>query len=238
MPAVHHATLLLLAMLIAAAPCAPVAAGEGTAGGGGAADTTPPSPPTGEQVQAAVAAVLVATLGERFPGTTPEVRLGTLEIESTGPRDHVAHCVGFLQFTGDGGDEWLAFRYRTRYDPLFGTAGYPEIALGGNGEADGERFVPNDATLLGDLEARVAADLEAYPGAGRVYLQLDDISSIQSGERFVHIEADGVADFGTGGNTPAKIEAVYDLRTATWLSIETALGPNIRAGEDATAAVP
>src|SRR5690606_16217742 len=108
-------------------------------------------------------------------------------------------------------------RYRTRYDPAFGSAGYPEITLGADGEGDGERYVPNDARLVAELESLVADELASWPGAGRVLLQLDDISSLQSGGSLLQIEANGIADFGPGGSTAARIEALYDLQARTWL---------------------
>lgn len=236
MLAVRHAQLLLLAMLTAAAPCALAAAGEGTAGGGGAADTIS-IVPAGEREQAAVAAVLVATLGARFGDAMLELRLGDAEIESRDPRDQVVHGQGQMRFTG-GGDDWLAFRYRTRYDPVFASAGYPEITLGGDGGGESERFVPNDAGLLGELEMRVAAEFESWPGAGRVFLQFDDISSLQTGERFLRIEASGLADFGPGGSTFAHVDALYDLQSRTWLSVGHELGPNVRAHDDGGTAGP
>ncbi|MEN1940490.1 hypothetical protein WCE39_05230 [Luteimonas sp. MJ174] len=195
------------------------------------------------EVQAGVAAVLVATLAERFSSTMLDLRLDPATVDVEGPREHVVHGIGYVRFTDgagadEGSDEWLAFRYRSRYDPLFASAGYPEIVLGAGGEGEGERFVPNDALLLGELEARVATELEALPGAGRVFLQLDDISSTQSGERFVRIQAQGLADFGPGGSTDALIDALYDLGSGAWLSIEHALGPNVRAHEDGATAGP
>jgi len=231
MLAVHHRVLLLLAILSAAAfPCALAGEGEGAAGSGGAADTMDTSPTLGEQAQGAVAAVLVATLGERFGDPRLEVRLGAADVESSEPHGQVVSGVGQLRF--EGGDEWLAFRYRTRYDSGFGSAGYPEITLGAGGEGSEERFVPNDAGLVAELESRVAGEFESWPGAGHVLLQLDDISSLQSGESFLHIEASGIADFGPGGSTAARIEALYDLDAGTWRSIESSLAPNISAHDD------
>lgn len=237
MPAVHCATLLLLAMLLAVAPGAAAQDGESAATGGGAADTISTPVQAGDPVQGAVAAVLVATLAERFGGAPLELLLGETTLESTGPQDQVVHGVGQLRFEGSG-DDWLAFRYRSRYDPAFGTAGWPEITLGNDGEAEGERFVPNDAGLLGELETLVAREFESWPGAGRVYLQLDDIDSVQSGERFLRIDATGIADFGPGGTTVAQVGALYDLQARTWLSIEHELGPNIRAHVDGGTARP
>lgn len=233
MPAVHHAPLMCLAMLCASvAPCGLVRADEAMPRGGGAADTIAAD----EQVQAAVAAVLVASLGERFDDPALELRLGPAEVETSGERDHVVRGTGQLRLAGSGGEDWLAFRYRSRYDPVFGTAGYAEVSLGGDGEAEGERFVPNDARLLVDLETRLAVTFESRPGAGRVFLQLDDVSSLQSGERFLRIDASGLVDFGPGGSTTASVDALYDLQAKHWLSIEHVLAPNIVAhGDGATA---
>ncbi|GGK05693.1 hypothetical protein [Luteimonas terricola] len=235
MPAVRCARILLVTLLSAAMPCAFAQAWDDVAPD--AAGSAAIQLPVDEQVEAAVAAVLVPTLGSEFGEAMLELRLGDARAEVTGARDHVVHGVGQLRLTGDGGaDDWLAFRYRTRYDPVFATAGYPEIMLGGDGAGEDEHFVPNDAGLLVELEARVGAELEAYPGAGRVFLQLDDISSMQSGKRFIRIEAHGLADFGPGGNTSARIDALYDLHAHAWLSVEHALGPNINAlGDFATA---
>lgn len=233
MLAVHHRPLLLLAILSAVAiPCALADEGEGAAGSGGAADTMEFALALDEATQGAVAAVLIATLGERFHDPALEVRLGDAVIESAGPRDRVIRGTGQLRFESGSGVDWLGFRYRTRYDPVFGSAGYPEITLGAGGEADNERFVPNDAALLAELESLVAGELESLPGAGHVFLQLDDISSLQTGKSFLHIAASGIADFGPGGSTPARIEAVYDLQARVWRSIEPTLAPNVRAYDD------
>lgn len=241
MPAVHHCSLLLLAILSAAAfPPSLAEQGREASGSGWAADTTfgPAAAGEGDQavvtpadegVQAAVAAVLVAALGQRFDSPMLEVRLESADVEASGPRDRVVHGSGLLSF--DGGD-WLAFRYRTRYDAAFGSAGWPEVSLGSAGEAEGEHFVPNDAGLLAELEALVVAELQSWPGTGHVLLQLDEVHSLQSGGRFVHIDASGIADFGPGGSTPARIEALYDLRSASWRSIEPALAPNIGRHDD------
>lgn len=232
MPAVHHAPLLLLAMLSAiVAPGALADTGEGAARDGEAADTISTPVPAGDQAQAAVAAVLVATLGERFDDPMLELRLGPASLEPGAAGEQVVQGAGQLRLGGSGQD-WLAFHYRSRYDAGFGTAGYPDITLGGDGEGEGERFVPNDAALMAELEARLASGLEALPGAGRVYLQFDDISSLQSGQRFLRIDARGIADFGPGGSTAASVDAIYDLQARRWLSIEHTLAPNIVAHDD------
>src|SRR5690554_3182291 len=150
MPALRRARILFLSALLAAMPFAFAQTWSDAAAG--ATDTVASRPPADEQVQAAVAAVLVPTLGGEFGEAMLEVKLGDVHVEVSGPRDHVVHGVGQLRFTGDAGtDDWLGFSYRSRYDPVFGTAGYPEIVLGRDGAGEGERFVPNDARLLGEL---------------------------------------------------------------------------------------
>lgn len=242
MPAVRRAQLLLLAMMTVAASCAHARAGEDAAAR--AADThrgAAPSAvaPAGEQVRAAAAAVLVATLGQQFGDDMLEITLGEAGVEVVGPREHIVSGLGEVRFAGnDRDDDWLAFRYQTRYDPLFASAGWPEISLGAGGEGEGEHYVPNDAGLLVELEARVVAELEAEPGAGRVHLLLDEVSTLRSGSRFMHIEASGLADFGPGGSTGARVDALYDLHAGAWLAIRHELAPSYRMHDDGGTAGP
>lgn len=230
MQAVLRLPLLLLAVLIA--PCALAAEVEG-----GAADRGQVEAVAAEPVQAAVAAALVASLGERFDDPALELRLGPAEVDVEGPREYVVHGIGYLRFTATG-DDWLAFHYQSRYDPVFGTAGFPEVTLGADGEAEGERFVPNDAALLGELEAQLTAEFESWPDAEDVFLRLDEISSLQSGSRYLRIEADGSAEFGSGGAISARVEALYDLEARAWLDIAHQLGPDVHADRDAAVAGP
>jgi hypothetical protein len=186
--------------------------------------------PAGEDVRNAVAAALVGALGAEFGDVIVDVRLDSVDVMVESARDHVVSGTGRVRLgaatvAGDANsdDDWLAFRYRTRYDTLFASAGWPDVQLGGGDE----REVPNDAMLVAELEERIASALEQLPGAGRVHLQFDDISSVESGARFVRIDATGIADFGTGGSTGASVGAVYDLRTSTWLRVQQQLDANI-----------
>jgi hypothetical protein len=197
-------------------------------------DTPMASLPAGDDVRNAVAAVLVGALGAEFGDAMVDVRLDSVEVAVESARDHVVSGTGRVRIgagagasaasetsTGDG--DWLAFQYRTRYDTLFASAGWPDVQLGGGDE----REVPNDAMLVAELEERLAGELEQLPGAGRVYIQFDAINSVESGQRFVRIDASGIADFGAGGSTSARIDAVYDRRDATWLRVRQELGANI-----------
>src|SRR5690606_37006749 len=125
-----------------------------------------------------------------------------------------------------GGDaDWIGFRYRTLYDTLHGSAGYPELTLGAAN--DGERAVPNDAMLVGELDARVVARLDEEFGGQPVRLQLDRITTMEAGSRYLRIEANGIADFGQEGTTPAQVDALYDRKDASWLRVNYELGPAV-----------
>jgi hypothetical protein len=183
----------------------------------------------GDEVRNAVAAVLVGALGAEFGEAMVDVRLDSVQVEVESARDHVLSGTGRVRIGAPGGggqageDDWLGFQYRTRYDTLFASAGWPDVQLGGGDERD----VPNDAVLVAELEQRLADELEQLPGAGRVYMQFDDITSVESGQRFVRIAATGVADFGTGGSTSTEVDALYDRGAGTWLRVRQELGANI-----------
>ena len=59
--------------------------------------------------------------------------------------------------------------------------------------------------------------------------QLRDVRSSPAGERYLRVDADGVASFGADGRTPARVHALYDPRNGEWLQLAYELG-----GEDAS----
>lgn len=184
-----------------------------------------------DNMRSAAAAVVVAALSEQFGNAEVSVQLQTAQVEGSGPRDRVVSGAGRMSIGGAvGDDDWLAFSYRTRYDTLFGSAGYPELTLGG--DADGERLVPNDASLVSELDDRLAAELEAEHGGERVRLQLDRISTIEAGRRFLRIDAVGIADFGPAGTTTAHVDALYDRRDNAWLRVSHELGTGATVRDD------
>ena len=182
-----------------------------------------------EALQSAVAAVVIGALSEQFGERTISVKLDSVDVQVASIRDRIISGTGRLQIGVDDG-EWLGFRYRTLYDTLYGSAGYPELTLGGT---DGEREVPNDSSLVGELDARVAARLDEEFGGQPVRLQLDRIASMEAGGRFLRIEAVGIADFGREGTTPAHVDALYDRRDGSWLRVNYELGPSATIGAGA-----
>ncbi len=209
------------AMVLLAVALTPQSVLAQTASGPGAARTA-----SGDQVSSgddaldnAVAAVVVAALVEQLGTPSIAVSLESLNVAITSVRDRRVSGQGRLRMDEQGG--WIGFGFSTVYDTTFHSAGYPEITIGGI--ATGEREVPNDSRLVGQLEERVASELDAqFPDAAR--LQLDDISTVEGGQRLLRINARGIADFGRSGSTPVEIVGLYDRTTDAWQRVNYVLG--------------
>ena len=114
------------------------------------------------------------------------------------------------------------------------SAGYPELRIG-EGGSDG-RAVPNDAQLVRELDDRVVELLAQEFGYQNVRLQLDRISTVQAAQRYLRIEATGIADFGLDGAAPTRVDALYDPTRNAWLRVAYKLQPS-SAGSEASPAV-
>lgn len=174
-----------------------------------------------ETLHNAVAAVVVAALTEQFDNRTVAVQLDSADVQIASIRDRVVSGEGRMRIGADD-EDWIGFRYRTLYDTLYGSAGYPEVTLGGSRD---ERTVPNDSALVQQLDARVAAAIGKEFKDQPVRLQLDRITTLEAGKRFLRIDATGIADFGRDGSTPARVDALYDRRDEAWLRVNYELGP-------------
>lgn len=177
-----------------------------------------------EALDNAVAAVVVAALSDQLGLPAIEVRLDSFDVANAGPRDRSVSGQGRLRIGGEGGG-WIGFRYRTLYDPLLRSAGYPELTIGG--VAAGEHEVPNDARLVSELEDRVASGL-ASQSRGTPRLQLDRITTVEGGQRLLRITADGVADFGLDGTSTIEIVGLYDRVADRWQRVDYTLGTRPR----------
>jgi hypothetical protein len=219
--------------LIAAVTCAmgTVAAVQQPGAPGGhietrpaAAEGRPESRAEGmEALHNATAAAVVAVLSEQFGGRTIAVKLDSTDVQLASLRDRVVSGQGRVQI--GAGEDWIGFHYRTLYDTLEGSAGHPRVTLGG-GPA-GERQVANDANLVKSLDARLATELRKEFASQPVRLKLGEVSSMEMGARYLRIDAQGIADFGRDGSTPARVDALYDLRDNIWLRVDYELGPAV-----------
>jgi hypothetical protein len=187
-----------------------------------ASDRSPESPAEGrEALDGAVAGVVVGALTEQFGGRTVSVKLDKVDVLPSSVRDRIVSGEGRLQIEGD--EDWIGFRFSTLYDTDVGNASYPDIVLGG--VANGEREVPNDTSLVRQLDDTVVTRLGKEFANQSVRLQLDRITTVEAGKRYLRISAIGIADFGRDGSTPAQVEALYDRRDSTWLRVNYELGP-------------
>lgn len=168
-----------------------------------------------ETVHGVVAASLVGALSEQLGGRAVKIKLGEVDVRVTSLRDRIVSGQGELQI--DGAPEWLGFRFSALYDSLYESAGYPELSIGSAGP--GGRAVPNDSGLIREAEERVIAQLAREFGYQKVWLQLDQIATVESGRRYLRIDASGTADFGRDGAAPARIEGLYDREQKVWLRV-------------------
>ena len=201
----------------------------------GTAHQAPPQSPNEgrEAIDGAVAGVVVGALTEQFGGRSVAIKLDRVEVLPSSIRDRIVSGEGRLQLGED--QDWIGFRFSTLYDTELGNAAYPNITLGGI--ANGEREIPNDTRLVRELDDNVVGRLGKEFASQHVRLQLDRITTVEAGSRYLRISASGIADFGRDGVTPAQVEALYDRRDGTWLRVNYELGPTAnRAGEGAIAA--
>lgn len=168
-----------------------------------------------ETLDGVVAAALVGALSEQLGGRAVKIRLGQVDVRVTSLRDRVVSGQGELQI--DGAPEWLGFRFSALYDSLYESAGYPDLSIGSAGP--GGRAVPNDSGLIREAEERVIEQLSREFGYQKVWLQLDQIATVESGRRYLRIDASGTADFGRDGVAPARIEGLYDREHKVWLRV-------------------
>jgi hypothetical protein len=217
-----RARALLLAACLGAVPVlaqsAPVATPPGTSA---TSEPRQRAATSGDEtMDNAVAAVVVAALSEQLNTATIAVNIDSFDVAIASVRDRTVSGTGRLRVGDDA--EWIGFRYSVPYDTSFSSAGYPRLTIGG--VAASEREVPNDASLVQQLEDRVAVELDRQFGADSSRLQLDDISTVQGGARLLRISAAGIADFGRNGNTPVRIEALYDQVANAWQRVNYELG--------------
>lgn len=168
-----------------------------------------------ETLDGVVAAALVGALSEQLGGRAVKIKLGQVDVRATSLRDRIVSGQGEMQI--DGAPEWLGFRFSALYDSLYESAGYPELSIGSAGP--GGRAVPNDSGLIREAEERVIAQLAREFGYQKVWLQLDRIATVESGRRYLRIDASGTADFGRDGVAPARIEGLYDREQKVWLRV-------------------
>lgn len=190
----------------------------------------PQSRAEGDDVlQSAVASAVVGALSEQFGGRRIAVKLDSTETEIASIRDRVVSGQGRVQIGAD--EDWIGFRYRTLYDTLEASAAYPQVTLGAGDSID-ERIVPNDSALVRQLDERVAAQLSREFVGQSVHLKIDEVTTLETGKRYLRFDGMGIANFGHEGNTPAQVDALYDRSEQAWLRVNYELGPAAAIQDD------
>ncbi|HEY0660607.1 MAG TPA: hypothetical protein VGD21_04695 [Lysobacter sp.] len=178
-------------------------------------------------IEKAVAGSVVGALADRFGGRAVEAKFGAFEVRTVDGRQRSIRGEGGMRFAGDSG--WIGFRFHSVYDSLLGQAGPPEVELGVGGDS---RPVPNDGVALRQLEDRVADMLRQQTGMGDVRMQLDRVDTLEMGQHYLVMQAQGLADFGRDGSSRLRVHAIYDRRDGQWLQLEPALGATARDTPD------
>lgn len=166
-----------------------------------------------ETLDGVVAAAVVGALSEQLGGRAVKLRLDRVDVQATSLRDRRVSGQGALQI--DSAEEWIGFRFVTLYDAVLESAGYPDLKIGTVGPEG--RIVPNDATLVRELEESIAGKLGEEFGGQHARLQLDRIDTLEAGPRYYRIDAGGIADFGRDGTAPVHVEGLYDRKERNWL---------------------
>ena len=221
-PPQRRGAVLLMALALALPATAPVLAQPAPATASPIAQAAPKRQASSgdETLDNAVAAVVVAALAEQMNTSSIEANIDSFDVRIASVRDRTVSGQGRMRVGDDA--EWIGFRYSTVYDTTFRSAGYPQVTIGG--VSAGEREVPNDASLVRQLEERVATELDRQFGDRAARLQLDNISTVEGGRRLLRISAQGIADFGRDGSTPVRIEALYDQIAGAWQRVNYELG--------------
>jgi hypothetical protein len=173
-----------------------------------------------ETIGNAIAGALVSALSEQLGGRAVDMKLDAIEVKPVSVSERAINGTGSLRIQGD--DDWVGFRVQVMYDSQLGSTGYPQVGIGG--VAAGERDIPNDGLLVQKLDTEVVDALSREFRQPSVRLQLDRISTVQAGSRYLRINADGLADFGRDGSADAKIEALYDRSSGQWLRVHYEVG--------------
>lgn len=171
-------------------------------------------------VDYALAGPLVSVLSEQLGGQAVVVRLEKMNVELSGSNLHTV--TGFGTLCIEGQNEWMGFRYQAVYDSRLEQAGFPQVSIGG--VTENERDVPNDPRLVRLLDEQVSLILAAEKNLPLVRLQLDRITTVEAGTRYLSMNAGGLADLGVAGTLALSIDGIFDRSRNEWLSVHYDLG--------------
>lgn len=169
----------------------------------------------------AVAAAVIGSVSRQFDSDDVTVKLDDVRIAPASIQDREVRGQGRLRLDGDS--QWIPFEFAALYDTGSTEVTYPRLNLGDAGVATA------DAALARSLATKVDAALRAE-FEGQAVSWTPGASTIAGeGGRFIRVSGTGVADFGVEGQAPARVEGLYDSKSARWVRVNYELG----AGESA-----
>jgi hypothetical protein len=176
----------------------------------------------GEAAQAiddAVAAALIGAISSQFGARKVEVKLDRLETEPVNLIDLQVSGAGRLRIGDD--EEWLPLRFSALYDSVGASVAQPRLTVGGTGEA---AEVSPTSTLGRGLAEQASIRLHDEFAQQPARLQLDRITRLAAGKRYVRLEGVGAVDFDSQGSSVAVVHALYDSSRNEWLQVGYELG--------------
>ena len=99
------------------------------------------------------------------------------------------------------------------------------------GDGDPGRALPVRSGVAASLRDEVQSRLRREFRQQAVSFRLDRAAALDAGKRYARVEANGIADFGRDGRTPAGVEAIYDRRANAWIQVRYELGSTANRGD-------
>lgn len=175
-----------------------------------------------ESAESAVAGALVGVASQQFADHRVRVRLVSLHMQPTSPRDRDVQGTGWLQLDDDR--QWLPFRYRALFDTETQTAGWATLTLTGN-DGRSEKIPTAGATARSLLDAARERIGREFPQQ-RVELQLADVQR-QAAGRYQRYIATGSTRIHRQAPVRTRFDGLFDPATGRWVRIEHELGETV-----------
>lgn len=169
-------------------------------------------------MDAAIAAAVIGSITAQFRAPDVRVQLQGMEVRPASIQDR--QVTGFGRLRIDGDSEWIPFKFAALYDTSSTEVSYPQLQLAGGTSAP----VVARSSLARQFNAQVTSALASEFTGQQVRWTLAHATSVGTG-RFVRIDGDGSADFGSDGRTRAHVQGMFDTRTGQWTRVHYELGP-------------
>lgn len=172
-----------------------------------------------QAMDGAVAASVIGTISSQFGDRAIAVKLDQVAVQPISIRDRTVRGEGRLQIGND--TAWIPFQFDVLYDTREASATQPAITLG---DAPAAHEIALESTVARELDRLVDAALADEFVQQPVQLVVERVTTADAGQRYLRVEALGIADFAAEGSTPARVQALYDRRTGEWVRLDYELG--------------